>query len=179
MNLPNFISLLRLIAVPFLIFLIVSNNHAFVFWIFIGIAFSDALDGYLARRFSMETTLGKYLDPLADKALLIGVYITLGIQNLLPWELVGATVIRDLLIVMGVFSLNLFKKSFHMEPSFFSKVNTILQMGLAGIVLESLSLKFTIPEMIFNTFIVCVWATTLLSAWGYFQEWYKAMVKNG
>ncbi len=179
MNIANLITLLRLMAVPFLIFFMVQNFYAAAFWIFVGASLSDALDGYLARRFQMETTLGKYLDPLADKALVMSAYIILGIQNALPLALVIIVIARDVLIMMGVLYLKVSKKTFQMQPCYISKLNTILQMALVVLALESLALPAPIPEIPLHFIIVGVFMTTLLSALSYSVDLYRATKKNG
>ena len=74
-NLPNFISLARLLSVPVLINLILSHEMVASFWVFLAASLSDALDGYLARKLKVRTELGSFLDPIADKALLISIYL--------------------------------------------------------------------------------------------------------
>ena len=81
-NLPNIISIARLLSVPLAVWLIVSGLYPAAFWLFVMAGISDAADGFLARLFNAQTPLGAYIDPLADKTLLVGVYITLGIQGL-------------------------------------------------------------------------------------------------
>ena len=84
LNLPNLITLARLLSVPLAIWLIVEARYGVAFWVFVGAGVSDALDGYIAKRFDRRTRLGALLDPIADKALLVGVYVTLGIAGQLP-----------------------------------------------------------------------------------------------
>lgn len=101
LNLPNLISLGRLLLVPLAISLILEANYRAAFWVFVIAGVSDALDGFIAKRFDRRTRLGALLDPLADKVLLVSVYVTLGIAGQLwPW-LVVLVVFRDLMIVGG------------------------------------------------------------------------------
>ncbi|MBV9967789.1 MAG: CDP-alcohol phosphatidyltransferase family protein, partial [Alphaproteobacteria bacterium] len=101
LNLPNLITLARLLCVPLAIWLIVEARYGVAFWVFVVAGLSDALDGYIAKRWDQRTPLGAILDPIADKALLAGVYITLGLAGELPQWLVILVVLRDLLIVGG------------------------------------------------------------------------------
>src|SRR3989338_2211483 len=109
MNLPNLISLARLFSVPVIISLILSHqlNLSFLFFCLAGL--SDALDGLVARLFKARTTLGAYLDPIADKALLIGVFAALGQTGLVDMWVVILIIFRDVLIVGGILLLFLFK----------------------------------------------------------------------
>ena len=99
MNIPNALTLARIILVPLIVWLIISHEMATAFVLFLLAGLSDAVDGYLAKRFGWQTELGTYLDPIADKALLVSIYVTLGFTNHLPVWLVIAVVSRDILIV--------------------------------------------------------------------------------
>jgi cardiolipin synthase len=136
-NLPNLITLARLLCVPLAIWLIVEARYGVAFWVFVAAGISDALDGYIAKRFDQRTPLGALLDPIADKALLAGVYITLGLADQLPYWLVILVVLRDLLIVGGYL---LIQGTAAPQPLFISKVNTLVQISLIGFVLARLGL---------------------------------------
>ena len=101
-NIPNLISLMRLLLVPLTVWLIMSEAYGWAFITFLVAGVSDGIDGYLARRFDWRTRLGAYLDPLADKALLVSVFVTLGFLKLIPAWLVIIVVSRDVLIVGAV-----------------------------------------------------------------------------
>ena len=98
---------------------------------------SDALDGYLAKQNNQTTQLGAILDPMADKTLLVGVYITLGLHGSLPNWVVVLVVFRDLLIIGGILILFLVRLDVKMQPLLISKINTASQLALAAIVLAS------------------------------------------
>jgi cardiolipin synthase len=136
-NLPNLITLARLLCVPLAIWLILEARYGVAFWVFVAAGISDALDGYIAKRFDQRTPLGALLDPIADKALLAGVYITLGLADQLPYWLVILVVLRDLLIVGGYL---LIQGTAAPQPLFISKVNTLVQIALIGFVLARLGL---------------------------------------
>jgi cardiolipin synthase len=136
-NLPNLITLARLLCVPLAIWLILEARYGVAFWVFVAAGISDALDGYIAKRFDQRTPLGALLDPIADKALLAGVYITLGLADQLPHWLVILVVLRDLLIVVGYL---LIQGTAAPQPLFISKVNTLVQISLIGFVLARLGL---------------------------------------
>jgi cardiolipin synthase len=136
-NLPNLITLARLLCVPLAIWLILEARYGVAFWVFVAAGISDALDGYIAKRFDQRTPLGALLDPIADKALLAGVFITLGLADQLPHWLVILVVLRDLLIVGGYL---LIQGTAAPQPLFISKVNTLVQISLIGFVLARLGL---------------------------------------
>src|SRR5260370_4856839 len=101
LNLPNVISLGRLLLVPLAISLILDGRYYAAFWIFVIAGVSDAVDGFIAKRFDRRTRLGALLDPLADKVLLVSVYVTLGVSGQLWTWLVVLVVFRDIMIVGG------------------------------------------------------------------------------
>jgi cardiolipin synthase len=139
-NLPNLITLARLLAVPAAIWFILNERHAAAFWVFVAAGLSDALDGYIAKRFNRSTELGALLDPAADKALLTGVYLTLGIAGHLPAWLVFLVVLRDHLIVLGYVALRSSAAAASLGPLYISKINTLVQIALVGFVLARLGL---------------------------------------
>src|SRR5271169_3655914 len=101
LNLPNLISLARLLLVPLEIWLILVGRYGLAFWILVAAGISDALDGFIAKKFDRRTRLGALLDPLADKVLLVSVYVTLGFAGQLWTWLVVLVVFRDIMIVGG------------------------------------------------------------------------------
>src|ERR1700730_15304945 len=101
LHLPHLITLRRVLSVALAVWVIIEGRYGVACWIFVGAGISDALDGYIAKRFDRRTRLGALLDPIADKALLVGVYVTLGIAGQLPHWLVILVVLRDVLILGG------------------------------------------------------------------------------
>ena len=135
LNLPNLITLARLFCVPFAIWLIAEERYGAAFWVFVGAGVSDALDGYIAKNFDRRTRLGALLDPVADKALLTGVYLSLGLSGVLPLWLVVLVLLRDTLIVGGFLLIHRTATPRQVEPLFVSKINTGVQIALVGFVL--------------------------------------------
>jgi cardiolipin synthase (CMP-forming) len=141
MNLPNLISLGRLVAVPAMVWLILGGRFEVAFWLFAVVGASDAIDGWLARRLGAVTELGKYLDPLADKMLLVAVFVALGYTRHVEDWLVILVVSRDVLIVGGVLLLYVLEQPVAVRPTYISKVNTFAQIVFAALVLFILGLK--------------------------------------
>jgi len=172
LNLPNAISLGRLCAVPVVVWLLLTDRTDICLWVFIGAGLSDMLDGYIARRFGRTSVLGSYLDPIADKALMAGVYIGLGRAGHVPLWLVIVIVSRDVLILGGVLLLHLVREIEAIEPALVSKANTVAQVVLATLTLARVG--YDLPLDLWTTrLIYVVAATTALSGWGYAQEWFR------
>ncbi|MBL4692672.1 MAG: CDP-alcohol phosphatidyltransferase family protein [Magnetovibrio sp.] len=165
-NLPNIITLLRLAAVPLTIWLIMENMLLYAFWLFVAAGVSDALDGFIAKRFGMETELGKYLDPLADKALLVTIYISLGYEGYMANWLVILVVFRDIAIVGGALLLETITHSLTMRPLMVSKVNTVLQIVLAAVVLANAGYGLALETTI-DTLMILTAFTTVVSGFSY------------
>ena len=108
LNLPNILSLIRLIFVPITVWLLLEELYDFTFFIFIFCCLTDGLDGYIAKRFKLETNLGRILDPIADKALLMSVFLALGFEGFMESWIVIAAIFRDSLIIFGSILLYMF-----------------------------------------------------------------------
>jgi cardiolipin synthase len=137
-NLPNAITVARLLAVPVMIWLIVSGRMSAAFWLFVAAGVSDGVDGFIAKRFRAESRLGSYLDPIADKVMLVCIYVTLGLEDQLSSWLVILVVFRDALIVGGALLSQVLDHSLKVRPLYISKINTVAQIVLAAVVLAEL-----------------------------------------
>lgn len=176
MNLPNLITLGRLLSVPAAIWLVLSDALAAAFWLFVAAGLSDAVDGFIAKRFDQRSRLGALLDPIADKALLVSMYVTLGIAAHLPAWLVILVVFRDALIVGGFLLVTTLSQSMRWEPLVVSKLNTALQIALIAFVLAQLGLGLATADFGFRrALIYAVAATTVISGAGYLVRWARAL----
>lgn len=174
LNIPNVITLGRVILIPVIFWLLVSGNTRIAFIAFVCAGISDAIDGFLAKRLDLRTELGGYLDPLADKLLIASIYIALGVLSALPSWLVIAVVSRDILIVLGVMLAWLIGHPLTMDPAWISKMNTVFQIVLAATVLADLGFGLGLDKVR----VVLVWTTgalTLLSLATYVQTWLRHM----
>ena len=166
LNIPNMITLGRLIAVPITVWLILNDFNLAAFWLFVAAGISDAVDGYLAKRWDEVTEIGSYLDPIADKFLLVSIYITLGAQGYLENWLVIMVVFRDVMIVGAVILFQTMVRTLEMSPLFISKVNTTAQIALAALVLGASG--FNIDSGLFMELMIGIVAvTTFLSGVSY------------
>ena len=178
MTIPNLITVMRLFLVPVVVLLIKDGEHAAAFWIFVIAGASDAVDGFIAKHFDSVSELGAYLDPIADKALLVSIYITLAMVGEVPFWLVVAVVSRDLLIVGGVLLSWMLERPVEMQPLMISKANTLAQIVLASVVLGDLA--FSIDMSALRHLLVILTAVlTVLSAIAYLIDWLRHMTENG
>ena len=132
LTLPNLITLARLCAVPATVWLILEGRMAWAFGLFVAAGLSDGLDGWLARVRNARSVLGALLDPVADKALLVSVYVTLAAVGALPSWVAILVVFRDALILGGIALLWGVGRPPEIRPLRVSKANTVLQILLAG-----------------------------------------------
>jgi cardiolipin synthase (CMP-forming) len=173
-SIPNIITLGRILLVPVIVWAIASSQMAIAFAVFIVAGVSDAVDGFLAKRFNMTSELGALLDPLADKALLVSIYVALGIWGALPRWIVILVVSRDIMIVSAVIVSWLFGKPIPMKPLMVSKLNTVAQVGFAALVLAALGFGFnsTPYDIVLMGFVTVF---TLASVSLYLVEWVRHM----
>lgn len=174
MNIPNLLTIGRVFAVPLVVWLIASGEHLWAFWVFSLAAVTDGIDGALARAWDQRTELGAYLDPIADKALLVSIYVTLAIFGEMPRPLAIAVVFRDLVIVGAVILTWLIEKPLPIEPLKISKLNTLAQILFAGLVLgaNGYGLDLAMVEMV-GAYLVG--ALTLASAGAYLAAFIRHM----
>jgi cardiolipin synthase (CMP-forming) len=160
--------------VPRVVWAITSGEMLIAFLLFVAAGISDAVDGFLAKRFGMTSELGAYLDPLADKVLIVSIYVALGISDAVPRWLVILVVSRDLMIIGAVMLSWLVGKPVEVKPLMISKLNTAAQIFFAGLVLGSLGLQFN-PGWTLPATMALVAALTLLSVAAYVREWVRHM----
>jgi cardiolipin synthase len=172
--LPNFITVFRLFLVPVIVWAIVAKAFLGAFIVFVVAGVTDALDGFLARRFGWRTELGAYLDPVADKALLMSVYATLGFFGYLPAWLVILVISRDVLIIGAVLLAWLLGRTVALRPVMVSKVNTTMQIALAVLILAETGLQLG-WDAYMPLFVWATGLTTAASAAVYLVIWLKRM----
>ena len=130
-NLANFFTLLRLILVPYVVGAILDGRHAFALELFFVAAVTDVVDGALARSFKLATRVGAYLDPIADKCLLSGIFLALGATGSVPWWFVAVVLGRDIYILLAVVAVMALTKVRTFPPSFWGKLATFVQIATA------------------------------------------------
>lgn len=125
---PNILTLLRIILVPIVIILLIQGDFLFALIIFVLAGITDGLDGFLARVLNQKTVVGAYLDPLADKALILSSFIALSVLGIIPSWLTVIVISRDCMILVGISILALMGVPFEIKPVFVSKVTTTFQL---------------------------------------------------
>jgi cardiolipin synthase (CMP-forming) len=174
LSIPNLITLGRILLVPVVVWAITAGEMRIAFILFLAAGISDAVDGFLAKRFGMTTELGAYLDPLADKAMLVSIYVALGITEAVPRWLVILVVSRDIMIVSAVILSWLVDKPMPLKPLLVSKLNTVAQIALACVVMASLGFGFN-ADIAKLALTALVSVLTLSSVAFYVAEWVRHM----
>jgi cardiolipin synthase len=177
-TLPNLITIARLFLVPLTVWLIVSGEHVTAFIAFIVAGVSDAVDGFLARHFNLRSVLGSYLDPLADKVLLVSIYVTFAVLDEIPAWVTILVVSRDILIVGAVMLAWMLDQPVEMRPRAVSKANTAAQIVLAGLVLGDLAFPPDLA-MFRDIMVALVGVLTVVSTMVYAVDWVRHMGSDG
>lgn len=178
MTVPNLTTILRLLLVPGVVLAMLQARWEWAFAGFLVAGVSDAVDGFIARQFNQRSQLGAYLDPIADKTLLVSVFVVLGYIGELPLWLVIAAVSRDGLIVCAVLLSTIIGNPVEMKPLLVSKVNTAVQILLACIVLAELAFGMGFGPLRL-LLIILSGLLTVASAAAYLLGWLKHMSCNG
>jgi cardiolipin synthase len=173
-NLPNAITIGRFLLVPVIVWAIASGQMLFAFWLFVAAAASDSVDGFLAKTLGMTSEFGAYLDPLADKAMLMSIYVSLSIAGLLPLWVVIAVVSRDVMILGAIVVSWLVERPLEIHPLLVSKLNTGAQFVLAALVLATNAFGFD-SGYAYPAALAAVGVLTGLSAAAYLVAWMRHM----
>jgi cardiolipin synthase len=169
-DLPNIITFIRFLLLPPVVLLLLNNRYDAALLVFAVAGFSDALDGYLAKRYHWTSRLGALLDPLADKLMLVSAFVTLAWLGLIPVWLVGLIILRDVVIVTGAIVYNMRIEKLEAAPSVVSKFNTFAQILLVLAVMFSQSFR-QLPSFLMDALIYSVLFTTLWSGFDYVWTW--------
>lgn len=174
MTIANLITVLRFVLVPAVVLALLKGEFAWAFAGFLVAGVSDGVDGFVARRFNQRTELGAYLDPMADKLLLVSSFVVLGFMGELPIWLVVAAVSRDALIICAVLLSSVMSHPVAMRPLMVSKANTLVQILLVIVVLAELAQAQLFGHARFLLVVLCG-LLTLASAAAYLLQWLKHM----
>jgi cardiolipin synthase (CMP-forming) len=165
-HLPNIICLARIALIWPIVASLQAGDYAFTVVLFLIAAVSDGLDGYLAKRFGWTSEFGKFIDPLADKLLLVVMFVAASWLQLVPWWLAAAAVARDVMIGLGALTFRLWFGPLRGRPTIISKINTLLQLGyLLGVVMRA-AFEFP-PAEILDALAVITLVTIALSGGDY------------
>ena len=174
MNLPNLITISRLLLTPYIVWLLLIESYflGFIFFLISGI--SDALDGFIAKRFNQKTLLGSYLDPIADKFLIVSAIVLLGYNGYVPIWLIIIIVSRDIAIFGAVIISWMLGTNLRIEPLIISKINTFLQLFYIVMTFAVILNNEFLTELILSihdvtTYLIAV--STILSWLFYLRVW--------
>jgi cardiolipin synthase len=154
MNVPNTLTILRILSIPVFVILLLYDHLFIALLVFIGAGITDGLDGLIARVFNQRTTIGAYLDPIADKLILLTSFIVLAILGIIPGWLTVIVIARDVIILLGVLILQLTSHKIEIKPIFMGKASTVMQLVTVAWALVtpfSMVMKSIFPAIIWVT----------------------------
>ena len=178
MTIPNLITIMRFLLVPAVVLAMLNMRWDWAFAGFLVAGISDGVDGFIARRFNQHSKLGAYLDPMADKVLLVSVFVVMGFIGQLPLWLVVTMVSRDALIICAVLLSTVMAHPVEMKPLYVSKANTAIQIVLAAVVLGELAFSLHLDPLR-PALIVLSGVLTVASAAAYLVAWLRHMSGYG
>jgi cardiolipin synthase len=165
-HIPNIICLLRIALVWPVAAALAERQYLTALALFMIAGSSDGVDGYLAKRFHWTSELGKFLDPLADKLLMVTVFVECAWLGLVPWWLTSAVVARDVLIALGALAFRLAIGPLRGRPTVSSKINTLLQLLYPVAMLANAAVGFP-PRGVLEALAIIVFITTVFSGLNY------------
>ncbi len=176
MTIPNVISIFRILLVPIFLVFVINDRFLAGLVVFVLAGLSDGADGLVARLFNQKSRLGSYLDPLADKCLLVAAFICLSIMHIIPLWLTILVIARDTLILLGAIVLFLINKDHVVKPSIWGKVTTFLQLATVFLVLVEKHFH------LFAQYVYIVYGATgtltIASGFLYIRSWFMMMRGN-
>ncbi len=169
-DIPNAISMMRIILVAPIVYFLLVGHHGASLILFLVAGLSDALDGFLAKRYHWVSRLGSFLDPLADKLLLLSCFVACAYLKLMPVWLLVLVISRDVFVATGAFLYHHFIEGFKGEPPFSSKLNTVVQIVYLLMLISSQGVILMPPSWL-ELSIYAVLATTSVSGLEYVWVW--------
>lgn len=169
LNIPNILTLGRIIITPVIVYAILRDEPELALALMVAAGITDMLDGAIARYFNQRTTVGAYLDPLADKLMLISTFVTLFLIDEVPLFLFLAVVFRDAVIVLGALAYEMVTHQLKMEPSMISKVTTFMQ--IVYVVTMLLHMAYPLNDLWIQVTVWITFAVTCISGIHYMLVW--------
>ncbi len=157
-SIPNILTVVRILLTPLFVILLIKDLFPLALLVFAVAGISDGLDGFIARYFNQRTALGAYLDPTADKLLLVSAFISLAVLGVLPSWVSVVVIARDVIIILGIAILMLTEKKYAVQPTIVSKCTTTSQ-----IILVMLTLFDPGRTMMASLHFVMLWVTAILT----------------
>jgi len=172
-NIPNFLTALRLAAAPALVMLLWQGRYKEALIVFVVAGLTDAADGWLAKRFDLATRFGRYMDPAADKLLMLASFLVLTVLHVTPLWLTVLVIARDIAIVLGIGIARLWELPVRARPSVLGKISTAVQVSYVGLILVMLTFAVDAPWLA-QLAAFATAAFTIASGLGYAQLWLRA-----
>ncbi|MGQ0742240.1 MAG: CDP-alcohol phosphatidyltransferase family protein [Alphaproteobacteria bacterium] len=177
-HVPNLLTGLRLVAAPAIALLLYSDRYRLALAVFILAGITDLVDGYLAKRYNSRTRLGRYLDPIADKALMFACFVMLSYQGVVSWYVTGVVIGRDILMVLAVIVARMLDAPLTVRPLPIGKLTMVVQVSYIAVELVALAFYFDIAR--WQPWLgLIVGIVTILSGWAYGGSWVRAMRRLG
>lgn len=163
------LTLARIVVTPVIVYAILTDQAVMALVLMVAAGITDMIDGAIARYFNQRTTVGAYLDPLADKLMLISAFVTLFIVGMVPLFLFLAVVFRDVVIVLGAIAYEMVTHQLKMEPSLISKATTLMQ--IVFVVTMLLHMAWPVNDLWIQTVLWLTFAVTCISGLHYMLVW--------
>lgn len=176
-HIPNMITSLRILLIVPMAYVLLKEQYGLTLLLFFVAGFSDALDGYLAKHFGWTTRIGGWLDPVADKLLMVTFFVILAMLDWVPVWLVVLAILRDLLIFCGALAYHFFIEPFHAEPLIASKLNTLFQLSLIFLTLMHAWSDFP-PEWLLQLNMLAMFLTLVVSGYQYVSIWSRRALEH-
>ena len=175
MNLPNAITIIRILLIPLFLYKIIQGEMVFATVVYLTAAVSDGLDGFIARVWNMKTKLGTFLDPMADKLLVTASFLTLAVLQVIPLWITLAVISRDFIIVGGSLLVYLMKGELTIRPQPIGKVTTFFQFSYILLVLVRSTTDIPILFKMYSPMELITGGLTIISLGVYIIDGVKAM----
>ncbi|HHL40045.1 MAG TPA: CDP-alcohol phosphatidyltransferase family protein [Deltaproteobacteria bacterium] len=173
LNIPNLLTLLRMLLVPVFIYLVVEERTWTALVVFAAAGLTDALDGFIARTFGQKTDLGAYMDPIADKMLLVSAFVALAAKDMIPAWLCALVILRDIVIMVGIKWLELAGRVVRIVPSMAGKVTTVLQISTVVYAMMTAGA----PDLLYRALVAVTAAFTVYTGFDY--VWREVKIQTG
>ena len=175
MNLPNAITIIRILLIPLFLYKIIQGEMIFATVVYLAAAISDGLDGFIARVWKLQTKLGSFLDPMADKLLVTTSFLTLSVLDIIPLWLALAVISRDIIIVSGSLLVYLMKNELTIRPQLIGKVTTFFQFSYILLVLIQSAASMPFLLKLYGPMLVLTGGLTIISGGVYILDGLKAL----
>lgn len=176
MNLPNLLTLIRILCSPVFVGLVLYGHNSWALAVFLTAGLTDALDGMLARVLDQQTTLGQYLDPLADKLLLVTAFMVLSFEGAIPLWVTLVVVSRDVIISVGSLVIHLLRERVDITPTWIGKTTTVIQ--LVYVIAVLVGTTATVPQWLLWAVLAVMVAVTVASGLHYVFRGVKILNLN-